>query len=34
MVGVANSWNVFGTPAAGILVPLIDAMLDAAGVPR
>jgi len=32
MVGVANSWNVFGTPAAGILVPLINALLDAAGV--
>jgi CubicO group peptidase (beta-lactamase class C family) len=34
MVGVANSWNVFGAPAAGILIPLIDAMLDAAGVAR
>lgn len=34
MVGVANSWNVFGAPAAGILMPLIDAMLDAAGVAR
>jgi CubicO group peptidase (beta-lactamase class C family) len=28
IVAVANSWNVFGTPAAGILNPLIDALLD------
>ena len=33
LVGVVNSWNVFGTPAAGILGPFIDALLDAAGVP-
>ena len=30
VVAVANSWNVFGTPAAGILNPLIDALLDSA----
>lgn len=34
IVAVANSWNVFGTPATGILSPLIDAVLDAAKVPR
>lgn len=34
MVGVVNSWNVFGTPATGVLVPFIDALLDAAGVAR
>jgi CubicO group peptidase (beta-lactamase class C family) len=34
LVAVINSWNVFGVPAAGSLNPLIDAVLDAAGVPR
>lgn len=34
IVAVANSWNVFGTRAAGILTPLLDALLDAAGVAR
>jgi len=34
IVAVANSWNVFGTQAAGILGPMIDAVLDAAKVPR
>lgn len=34
IVAVANSWNVFGAPAAGILGALIDATLDAARVPR
>ena len=34
VVAVANSWNVFGTPATGILSPLIDAVLDAARVPK
>ena len=34
IVAVANSWNVFGTQATGILSPLIDAVLDAARVPR
>ena len=34
IVAVANSWNVFGPPAPGILGPLIDAVLDAARVPR
>ena len=34
IVGVVNSWNVFGDRAAGILVPFIDALLDAAGVAR
>lgn len=29
IVAVANSWNVFGTPAQGILSPFIDALLDA-----
>jgi CubicO group peptidase (beta-lactamase class C family) len=29
VVAVANSWNVFGTPATGILTPLIDALIDA-----
>jgi hypothetical protein len=32
IVAVANSWNVFGAPATGILGPLIDALLDASGV--
>jgi CubicO group peptidase (beta-lactamase class C family) len=34
IVAVVNSWNVYGTPAAGILSPFIDAVLDAARVPR
>ncbi|HYD54266.1 MAG TPA: serine hydrolase [Gemmatimonadaceae bacterium] len=34
MVGVVNGWNVFGDRLPGTLIPLIDAMLDAAGVPR
>jgi hypothetical protein len=34
VVGVVNSWNVFGARATGILVPFIDALLDAAGVVR
>lgn len=34
IVAVANSWNVFGTPAQGILGPMIDAVLDAARVPK
>ena len=34
VVAVTNNWNVFGTPATGILSPLIDAVLDAARVPR
>jgi hypothetical protein len=34
IVAVTNSWNVFGTPAAGVLRPMIDAVLDAAGVAR
>lgn len=33
MVGVINAWNVFGDRVQGTLGPLIDAMLDAAGVP-
>ena len=33
IVGVVNSWNVFGDRVAGVLVPFIDALLDAAGVP-
>jgi CubicO group peptidase (beta-lactamase class C family) len=32
MVGVVNSWNVFGARATGILGPFIDALLDATGV--
>lgn len=32
MVGVVNSWNVFGERATGVLGPFIDALLDAAGV--
>jgi CubicO group peptidase (beta-lactamase class C family) len=32
VVGVANSWNVFGTPARSVLGPFIDALLDASGV--
>jgi hypothetical protein len=34
IVAVTNNWNVFGTPATGILGPMIDAVLDAARVPR
>ncbi|HUQ83885.1 MAG TPA: serine hydrolase [Gemmatimonadaceae bacterium] len=34
IVAVVNSWNVFGTPATGVLGPMIDAVLDAARVPR
>jgi hypothetical protein len=34
IVAVANSWNVFGTRAQGILGPMIDAVLDAARVPK
>jgi CubicO group peptidase (beta-lactamase class C family) len=34
IVAVTNSWNVFGTPATGILGPTIDAVLDAARVTR
>lgn len=34
IVGVVNSWNVFGTRTTGVLVPFIDALLDAAGVAR
>ncbi|MBC7897409.1 MAG: serine hydrolase [Cytophagaceae bacterium] len=34
IVGVVNSWNVFGTPATGVLGPFIDALLDAAGVAK
>jgi CubicO group peptidase (beta-lactamase class C family) len=33
LVGVVNSWNVFGDRVQGVLVPFIDAMLTAAGVP-
>jgi Beta-lactamase len=32
MVGVINSWNLFGERAPGVLVPFIDALLSAAGV--
>ena len=34
IVAVTNSWNVFGAPATGVLAPLIEAVLDAAGVAR
>jgi hypothetical protein len=34
IVGVVNSWNVFGGQATGVLIPFIDALLDAAGVAR
>ncbi len=34
MVGVINAWNVFGDRVPGSLGPMIDAMLDAGGVPR
>jgi hypothetical protein len=33
IVAVVNSWNVFGARVPGILRPMIDAVLDAAGVP-
>jgi CubicO group peptidase (beta-lactamase class C family) len=32
IVGVVHSWNVFGDRVTGVLVPFIDALLDAAGV--
>ena len=34
MVAVVNSWNVFGAQVQAVLRPMIDAVLDAAGVPR
>jgi Beta-lactamase len=34
IVAVTNNWNVFGTPATGILAPFIDAVLDAARVAK
>ena len=34
MVAVTNSWNVFGAQVPGILRPMIEAVLDAAGVPK
>jgi CubicO group peptidase (beta-lactamase class C family) len=34
IVAVANSWNVFGAQVQGVLRPMIDAVLDAANVPR
>jgi len=34
IVAVANSWNVFGAQATGILSPMIDALLDAARVSK
>jgi hypothetical protein len=34
IVAVVNSWNVFGAQTQGILRPMIDAVLDAAGVAR
>src|SRR5688572_16185001 len=33
IVGVVNSWNVFGAQVAGVLGPFIDAVLNAARVP-
>ena len=33
IVAVVNSWNVFGGQIPGVLRPMIDAVLDAAGVP-
>jgi CubicO group peptidase (beta-lactamase class C family) len=33
VVGVVNSWNVFGERVTGVLVPFIDALLTAAGIP-
>ena len=29
IVAVVNAWNVFGTPARSIFLPLVDALLDA-----
>jgi hypothetical protein len=34
VVAVVNSWNVFGAQVPGVLSPMINAVLDAAGVPR
>ena len=34
IVAVANSWNVFGAQTTGVLGPMIDAVFDAARVPR
>ena len=34
VVAVANSWNVFGDRVPGILAPMINAVLDAAGVEK
>jgi hypothetical protein len=34
VVAVTNSWNVFGSQTPGVLRPMIDAVLDAAGVAR
>ena len=34
IVAVTNSWNVFGSQVVGVLRPMIDAVLDAAGVPK
>ena len=34
MVGVVNSWNVFGDRVPGILGPFIDAMIEASGAGR
>ncbi len=34
LVGVVNSWNVFDQRVQSVLAPFIDAMLDAAGVPK
>ncbi len=31
LIGVVNSWNVFGAQAQGILVPFIDALIDSEG---
>ena len=33
IVGVVNSWNVFGAQVTGVLSPFIDAVLNAARVP-
>src|SRR5687768_65548 len=33
-VAVVNSWNVFGAQVPGVLGPMINAVLDAAGVPK
>jgi CubicO group peptidase (beta-lactamase class C family) len=34
LVAVVNSWNVFGAQTQGVLRPMIDAVLEAASVPR